>query len=234
MIQPTSISSLPGISIIICVHNEARNIHTYLQALLSQDYPHYEVILVNNCSQDASRDEIEDYMMRDPRVRLTQIPEAAWTTNVRRLALTLAARAAHFDYLLFINPDCRPQSRFWLRRMMESMLSDSRVEMVLGMSGFYRRPTLLNRWSRFMLGLDEWWVRVCLRLHAPRRGKCRNYLCTKALYFRSLNDRFVLWPWNTVVCKDPDARVWSRAAQTWTEWFQHKYLYHNGRKKIGY
>lgn len=227
-------SQWPGVSIILCVHNEAENVHANLHTWLCQDYPCYEVILVNNCSQDSTREQIEDYMLRDERVRLTQIPPNAWNTNVRRLALTLGAKAAHYEHLIFVNPDCRPGSAQWLRTMMTPFMEDSRIEAVFGMSGYYHTGTLLNLWCRMVLRLDEGRTLLAQWLRHPRRGMCRNYACTKALYLRSLTDDHVYWPWNTRIVNDRRARIWSDCAKTIYEWFNYKYRYRNGRKKIGY
>ena len=224
----------PGVSIILCVHNEEAHLHTYLQALLTQDYPEYEVILVNNCSQDHSREEIESYMLRDPRVRLTQIPEHAFITDMRRMAMTLGAKAAKYDKLVFIHPDCRPATSQWLRRMMTPFTEDSRVEAVLGRSGYYRDQTALNRWCRMSLGADEGKMRWALRLHRPNWKVCRNLAVGKALYFRSLSDRYVLWHWNTRMMEERDAWMWSDAPASLKQWYKHKYCYKDGRRKIGY
>jgi biofilm PGA synthesis N-glycosyltransferase PgaC len=47
-------SGKPPVSIIICARNEAENLKKFLPAVLEQDYPDYEVIVVNDCSEDNS------------------------------------------------------------------------------------------------------------------------------------------------------------------------------------
>jgi biofilm PGA synthesis N-glycosyltransferase PgaC len=42
------------ISVIISARNEAENLRTYLPAILEQNYPDYEVVVVNDCSYDTS------------------------------------------------------------------------------------------------------------------------------------------------------------------------------------
>lgn len=228
------IHTLPGASIILCVRNEAQNLQNYLHAFLTQDYPTYEVILIDNCSQDSTRAEIEDYQHRDPRVRMVQIPQQAWITDARRLTQTLGAKAAQYDHLLFVNPDCRPESNQWLKLMMAPFVRDSRVEVVLGRSSHYHEPGFLNGFIRMARSLSEQRFSLMTALRHPRRGCCRNYACTKAHYFRSLQDRYVFWRWNTVVQNDPEAWLWSESERTFNQWFKHKYLYNNGRKQIGY
>ena len=73
-----------GVSVILCAHNEAYNLSQYLQALLTQDYPEYEVIVVDNGSEDATREIIESYQVRDPRLRRTFVPIGARIRSTRQ------------------------------------------------------------------------------------------------------------------------------------------------------
>lgn len=49
---------LPPLSVILCARNEAENLRKILPAILEQDYPQFEVIVIN----DASTDETEDIL----------------------------------------------------------------------------------------------------------------------------------------------------------------------------
>ena len=42
------------VSVIICARNEDENLNCFLTSVLEQDYPDYEVIVVNDCSEDNS------------------------------------------------------------------------------------------------------------------------------------------------------------------------------------
>ena len=63
-------SLTPGVSVILAAHNEGDNLANYLQALLTQDWPEYEVIVVDDESEDNTRAVVESYMVQDPRLRL--------------------------------------------------------------------------------------------------------------------------------------------------------------------
>ena len=67
----------PGVSVVLCAHNERENLSNYLQALLTQDYPTYEVIVVDDGSEDDTRAIIERYMVQDPRLHMTFVPYGA-------------------------------------------------------------------------------------------------------------------------------------------------------------
>ena len=54
-----SVQKLP-VSIVICARNEYQNLLTYLPGILEQDYPEFEVVVVNDASDDESI-----YLLRD-------------------------------------------------------------------------------------------------------------------------------------------------------------------------
>ena len=79
-----------GVSVILTAHNEAYNLSQHLQVLLTQDYPEYEVIVVDDGSEDDTRAVIDRYMAHDPRLRMTFVPYGARVRSTKKLALTLA------------------------------------------------------------------------------------------------------------------------------------------------
>ena len=59
----------PLISIGMCVYNEERFISQALDSLLSQTYRNFELIIVDNASEDATGQICQDYQSRDNRIR---------------------------------------------------------------------------------------------------------------------------------------------------------------------
>ena len=52
--NPDTMGKKNPVSVIICARNEEDNLRNFLPAVLEQDYPEYEVIVVNDCSEDDS------------------------------------------------------------------------------------------------------------------------------------------------------------------------------------
>ena len=52
------LEDLPPVSVIICARDEEENLRKFLPFVLEQDYPDYEVIVVN----DGSTDDTDDYL----------------------------------------------------------------------------------------------------------------------------------------------------------------------------
>jgi len=56
------------VSVVICAHNEYRNLETNLPLILEQDYPDFEVIVVNHASDDDTAFLLEEMANRYPRL----------------------------------------------------------------------------------------------------------------------------------------------------------------------
>lgn len=61
---------LPRVSVCIPVYNSAPFLREAIESVLSQDYGPYELLLVDDCSSDGSREIVASYAGRDPRIRV--------------------------------------------------------------------------------------------------------------------------------------------------------------------
>lgn len=210
-----------GVSVILCAHNEAYNLSQYLQALLTQDYPEYEVIVVDNGSEDATREIIESYQVRDPRLRRTFVPIGARIRSTRQLALTLAAKAAKYDYLLFIEADSVPESAHWISAMMAGFTEGKDV--VLGLNAYFAEESHLNRLIRydaFFNALRNLGSALCGH---PYEGVGRNMAMRKAFFFESgCMAHVTLTRANTTAIVTRDAVTWSRTIPSMKDWLLEK------------
>ena len=228
-------SEAPGVSVILCAHNESENLSNYLQALLAQDYPEYEVIVVDDGSEDETRAVIERYMIRDPRLHMTFVPYGARVGSTKKLALTLAAKAAKYDYLLLTDADCVPESKNWIREMMKGF--EEGKDIVLGFSPYFAEKSHVNRLIRFdtlFNGLHYLGAALCGH---PYMGVGRNLAYRKAMFFESggfthlMNNKagdddlfvnHVATKTNTSVVLTCESYTWTPAKQTMREWLQQK------------
>ena len=235
-------SDLPGVSVVLCAHNESENLSQYLQALLTQDYPLYEVIVVDDGSEDDTRAVIEQYMTHDSRLRMTFVPYGARVGSTKKLALTLAAKAAQYDYLLLTDADCCPESNQWIAQMMKGfqrpMTNDQRpTDIVLGFSPYFEEKGHVNRLVRFdtlFNGLHYLGAAICGH---PYMGVGRNLAYRKSLFFESggftqlmtnkagdddLFVNHVATRQNTAVVVSRESFMWSPSKKTFKEWWQQK------------
>ena len=224
-----------GVTVVLCAHNESDNLSHYLHVLLTQDYPEYEVIVVDDGSEDRTREVIERYMASDKRLRMTFVPYGARVGSTKKLALTLAAKAAQYDYLLLTDADCVPASKYWIREMMAGF-GDGK-DVVLGFGAYFEEPGHINRLMRYdtlFNGLHYLGAALCGH---PYMGVGRNLAYRKSLFFESggfthlMNNRagdddlfvnHVATKTNTAVVLSRDSYTWSPTKKSFKEWWQQK------------
>ena len=125
--------NFPAVSVIVCARNEHENLHNYLPSLLSQDYPNYEVIVMDDSSEDDTEILLERLSRQHSNLYHTFVPKGARVLSNKKLALTIGIKAAHHDYILLTDADCRPESKYWIREMMQGF-AQTNTEIVLGFS----------------------------------------------------------------------------------------------------
>jgi chlorobactene glucosyltransferase len=99
----------PLVSLIIPARNEERVIGACLSGALDQQYPAYEVLLIDDSSVDTTAAIAAEFAAHDPRLRLlssTDLPPG-WVGKCH--ACAQAAGHAHGEWLLFLDADTRPQ-----------------------------------------------------------------------------------------------------------------------------
>jgi len=169
------------VSVIICARNEADNLENYLPVWLTQDYPEYEVIVVNDCSTDDTDVVINKFMEQYPRLRTSLIKEDKKFAHGKKLAVTIGIKAAKYDRLLFTDADCKPESNQWISRM-SSNFSDE-VDIVLGYGGYFNQPGMLNKYIRYdtlMIALQYFSYAL---FRKPYMGVGRNLAYKRSIFF---------------------------------------------------
>jgi cellulose synthase/poly-beta-1,6-N-acetylglucosamine synthase-like glycosyltransferase len=99
----------PRVSVIVPARNEERNIRACVTSLLEQDYPNYQVIVVDDASTDATPRILDEIRQTHPRagrlrvVRVERLPEG-WAGKPH--ALHTGAAVADGEWLLFTDAEC--------------------------------------------------------------------------------------------------------------------------------
>lgn len=223
------------VSVIICAHDEEANLRELLPLLVAQQYTEFEIVVVNDRSNDGTYDYLLALTKTEPRIKMVQVRETPGHLPGKKFALTLGIRAARYELILVTDADCRPVSAHWIAGMVEPLGAE--VNFVLGISPYRRRPGFLNRFIRY-----ESWHTTCLmtglaRLGMPYMGVGRNLLYRKAQFFlgkgfnRHLHvvsgddDLFVnehARAGNTAVCFAPAALMVSEPQQNWRDFATQK------------
>ena len=71
------------------------------------------------------------------------MPDSSRYISRKKLAVTLGIKASKYEWLVFTNANCMPQSNQWLRLMARNFTS--RTQVVLGYSGYERGKGWLHK-----------------------------------------------------------------------------------------
>lgn len=171
------------VSVVICAKNESENLSNNLPLILEQDYPDYEVVVVNDCSDDDSQDVLEEFQKKYSHLKVTQIKHDEKFTHGKKLALTIGIKAAKNDWLLLTDADCKPEGNKWISTMQRSFTPTNQI--VLGYGGYYQEKGFLNkliRYETFFIALQ--YLSFAIR-KIPYMGVGRNLAYRKSLFMQN-------------------------------------------------
>jgi poly-beta-1,6-N-acetyl-D-glucosamine synthase len=171
------------VSIVICARNEAENLEAHLPVILEQDYPDYEVIIVDDCSHDDTEDVLKRFKHIYPHLKTTTIKEDEKFIHGKKLALTIGIKATKNEWILFTDADCMPENRQWISTMQSHFTEDTQI--VLGYGGYKSRNGFLNkliRFDTFFIALQYLGFAMCRK---PYMGVGRNLAYRKSLFLKN-------------------------------------------------
>lgn len=228
-------NELHPVSVIICARNEERNLEKNLPAILEQDYPVYEVVVVNDCSADDSDSVLRRFSAQYQHLKIVTLNEHARFKHGKKFAVTLGIKAANYDHLLFTDADCRPASASWIS-LIQRNFTEGR-EIVLGYSPYEKVRGFLNALIRFeTFNTAVNYLSFALAGH-PYMGVGRNLSYKKQLFFKAKgfashmhipsgdDDLFVnqnARKDNTAIEIHYDSQVWSAPKKTFSSYWRQK------------
>jgi poly-beta-1,6-N-acetyl-D-glucosamine synthase len=233
--RPSPPSSQPGkepVSIIICARNEAENLRRNLPYFLAQDYPEYEVIVVDDNSFDKSLEILLAFQKKHPILRLVSVTA---DSRGKKTALTEGIKAAKFEILLLSDADCRPASSKWVEQMQAALRDPAKIG--LGFSPYLRGSGILNAFIRFETVYSAIQYFSFALMGLPYMGVGRNLAYRKSLFYQAGgfaahadlasgdDDLFVNQVadrQNTAVILSPQAHVFSSPKSTWGGYYRQK------------
>ncbi|MDO6760287.1 glycosyltransferase [Tamlana sp. 2_MG-2023] len=173
-----------AVSVIICAKNEAENLKTFLPSICAQNYPNFEIVLINDSSCDDTLEVMEAFSEQHTNIKIVNVKniEAFWGN--KKYALTLGIKAATKDYLLFTDADCKPLSEHWISEMSAHFTSSKNI--ILGYGAYAKiKNSLLNKLIRFetLVTATNYFSFALAGL--PYMGVGRNLAYTKDEFFKA-------------------------------------------------
>lgn len=176
-------NSIP-ISVIICAKNEAKNLKKHLPLILSQDYPKFEIVLINDSSTDKTLKVMESFKTAHSNIKIVNVKnnEAFWGN--KKYALTLGIKVASYNHLIFTDGDCKPLSKQWIKEM-SSHFSTAKT-IVIGYGSYKKEPkSFLNKLIRFETLLTAIQYFSYAKIGQPYMAVGRNLAYTKQNFFNA-------------------------------------------------
>lgn len=233
--DPDDAEEAPGVSVILCAWNELENLQELLPLLDDQDYPLYEVLVIDDRSTDGSHEFLKTYCETSAHVRTVRIKEEYEHITPKKYAVTIGQKHARYEISLMTDADCRPAGRSWISSMAGRL--GGRKEIVLGFSPYLKEKGLLNWFIR-----SETFYTVVQYFSFALYGLAymgvgRNLMYRKGLFFEKKgfyshhnvlggdDDLFINQAAtfrNTTCNPEPESFMYSIPKKTWGEWFIQK------------
>lgn len=224
----------PRVSVIICAHNEEKNIEKYLHYVLRQVYSNeFEVLLVDDSSTDNSKEVVQELQNKYPHLKYIKNNK---TQPGKKQALQFGIENSKYNHLLLIDADCYPASNTWMDKMM-SKYSDPNIQIVLGYGAyFFEKQSFLSLIIQYETAMT-----AIQYLSFAIRGKAymgvgRNLSYKKEIYDAQYfekhahlasgdDDLFIhatALKNNVAICTDKKAFTLSVSPSNWKSWFRQK------------
>lgn len=171
----------PPLSVVLYAHNEADRLRELLPAILRQDYPTFEVIVVNDASTDGTEELLEIMEKEHHNLRHSFTPSSARYISHKKLALTLGIKASKYEWLVFTETDCMPASNQWLRLLARNFAPQTQI--VLGCSCYETGKGFMQPFIAFDSFLQSARYLAAALARTPYMGTGRNLAYRKELFF---------------------------------------------------
>lgn len=182
---------LPPVSVVMATHNEVNGLRENLLYLLEQDYPNFEIVVVDYMSTDDTPAVLQLLAHSYGRLKVVTLRTNANNYQGMKYPLSIGIRSAQHDLLLLTTPDCRPSDTTdfqWMRRMVEGYTSD-KTDIVLGYCSIGGKGSLLNALQQYdNLDYSAQYLGAALLRH-PFTGNGRNLSYRRSLFMQ--HDGFI-------------------------------------------
>lgn len=253
--SPSAQTPEEGVTVLVAAHNEFQNLKVLIPKLFEQDYPKFDVMIVNDRSTDRTKRLLEEMMAIYPKLRSVTIKYTPSHVTSKKFALTLGIKVSKNDVILLTDADCIPDSDQWIRKMTAPVRQDGKT-FAIGYSGYQEKSGPLNRWIQFETILTALFYLSFGLWKDPFMGVGRN-LCYRKSFFLGVKAFKGLWHLeggdddlfvnnyatgkNSTIVIDPKATTTSIPKETWKEYLiqkkRHlhagKYYRSEDKRKIG-
>jgi glycosyltransferase involved in cell wall biosynthesis len=171
------------VSVVITSKNEAHYLLKTLPEFLTQEYPQFEVVIVDDNSNDDTSLLVKDFQNRFSNLKLIQLESSVTNIRGKKFPLSLGIKAATYEHIVLTDADCLPASNQWIK-LMARHFNDT-VKIVLGFNSIRKKVGFFNALIRFdKLHQAIQYFSYCLA-KIPFMGVGQNLAYTKTTFFNN-------------------------------------------------
>ncbi len=177
-----NIEKMP-VSVVISAHDEDYNLIENLPYVLNQNYPDFEVIVVNHASTDDTNYILNDFQRKYKQLKVVNIDQDLNFFKGKKFPLSIGIKSAKHEILLLTDADCKPTSDGWISAMVENYTT--KTELVLGYGPYKQTSGLLNlfiRYDTFMIAMQYFSFAL---IGIPYMGVGRNLSYRRSTFFKN-------------------------------------------------
>lgn len=138
--------NLPKITVLVLANNNAAALDSHLPLILTQDYaPGYEVVVVGE-QGDMQTETVLKQFAQNKHLYVTYAPSHSLFMSKKKMAVALGVKAAHNEWIVLLNSNCRLQSDTWLLSIARHM--DKDANLVIGYSNYDNETKPYRRFDR--------------------------------------------------------------------------------------
>ena len=172
---------LPPVSVILVTKDAGEALNENLPAILEQDYPEFEVIVINDKSAGEDEFILKRLASRYTNLYHTFIPETARYVSRKKLGIAMGIRASRYEWIVVTGPFCCPVSSDWLKCLAREMTPET--DIVLGYSNYFPK----KGWFARRISVDSFFRSLrylCMALAGhPYMGIGYNLAYRKRVYW---------------------------------------------------
>lgn len=223
----------PPVTLIICVRNQFSVFKERFHLFLEQDYPQFELMIVDDDSNDGLESWIRELSKDDAKISYFKNRK---TQAGKKQALTLGISNAKFEWIGLTDSDCVPAGKNWLKSMIQSINNNQKI--ILGYAPYQFTPGILNQFIRFECCFNAIQYLSASQIGFPYMGIGRNLMYHKSIFNpQALQNKQMYGDddllinarsnsKNTTLCLNPDSFIYSDAKSSYIDYFKQRWRHY--------
>lgn len=171
-----------AVSVVICARNEHDNLRENLPMILEQDYPNFEVVVVNDASDDDTYFLLKVMSEQYKNLKVVNLVKEVNFFRGKKFPLSIGIKSATHDIILLTDADCVPASNRWIREMTRPYQNKD-INIVLGYGAYSVKPGFLSKLIQYETISTAIMYFSMARAGKPYMGVGRNLSYRKSLFY---------------------------------------------------